>query len=120
MPLAHLSDCRDSEVIHARVQAHGANRERLRFPQMRQDTCRVTQRKQRIAQGQPEIKGLLAPVARLWQMRQGTERLLEARYGLAMGRPCHGLLSRLPAIDQRLSPHFTPEGMMRQAFDLFN
>ena len=51
-------------------------------------------------------------------MREGTERLLEIPHGLAVGRPCHGLLPRLPAVRQGLVPHLAPQGMVRQAFDL--
>ena len=52
------------------------------------------------------------------QMREGTERLLEAPHGLAVGRPRHGLLPRLPAVHQGLVPHLAPQGMVGQAFDL--
>ena len=51
-------------------------------------------------------------------MREGTERLLEVPHGLAVGRPRHGLLPRLPAVRQGLVPHLAPQGMVRQAFDL--
>ena len=54
----------------------------------------------------------------LRQMREGTERLLEVPHGLAVGRPRHGLLPRLPAVRQGLVPHLAPQGMVRQAFDL--
>ena len=51
-------------------------------------------------------------------MQEGTERLLEVPHGLAVGRPCQGLLPRLPAVCQGLVPHLAPQGMMGQAFDL--
>ena len=54
----------------------------------------------------------------LRQMREGTERLLEGPHGLAVGRPCHGLLPRLPAVRQGLVPHLAPQGMVGQPFDL--
>ena len=78
----------------------------------------VTGRQERRAQGKPEIDGLLDGVALLRQMREGTERLLEIPHGLAVGRPRHGLLPRLPAVRQGLVPHLPPQGMMGQAFDL--
>ena len=58
-----------------------------------------------------------------WHVRapadaEGAERLLEGLHGLAIGRPCHGLLPRLPAVRQGLVPHLASQGMMRQAFDL--
>ena len=49
---------------------------------------------------------------------EGTERLLEGPHGLAVGRPRHGLLPRLPAVRQGLVPHLAPQGMVGQAFDL--
>ena len=52
---------------------------------------------------------------RCWK---GTERLLEGPHGLAVGRPRHGLLPRLPAVRQGLVPHLAPQGMVGQAFDL--
>ena len=73
---------------------------------------------ERRAQGEPEIDGLLARVALLWQMREGTERLLEVPHSLAVGRPRHGLLPGLPAVCQGLVPHLAPQGMVGQAFDL--
>ena len=38
--------------------------------------------------------------------------------GLAVGRPRHSLLPRLPAVCQGLVPHLAPQGMVGQAFDL--
>ena len=49
---------------------------------------------------------------------RGPERLLEGPHGLAVGRPRHGLLPRLPAVGQGLVPHLAPQGMVGQAFDL--
>ena len=58
----------------------------------------------RIAQGEPEIDSLPARIAVLRQMREGTERLLEIPHSLTVDRPRHGLLPRLSAVRQRLSP----------------
>ena len=49
---------------------------------------------------------------------QPGENLLEGPDGLAVGRPCQGLLPRLPAVRQGLVPHLAPQSMVRQAFDL--
>ena len=49
---------------------------------------------------------------------EGAERLLEVPHRLAVGRPRHGLLPRLPAVRQGLVPHLAPQGMVGQAFDL--
>ena len=46
------------------------------------------------------------------------ERLLEGPHGLAVGRPRHGLLPRLPAVHQGLVPHLPPQSMVSQALDL--
>ena len=87
-----------------------------RHARLRPKSPRRTERR---AQGKPEVDGLLARVARLRQMRENTERLLEIPHGLAVGRPRHGLLPGLPAVGQGLGPHLTPQGMVRQPFDLF-
>jgi hypothetical protein len=63
-------------------------REILGLTQSREDTPRVAGRKERRPQGEPEIDGLLAGVTRLWQMRQGIERLLEIPHGLTVRRSC--------------------------------
>jgi hypothetical protein len=71
-------------------------------------------------QGEPEIDSLFACIALLWQMREGTERLLEGPHGLTVGRPRQGLLPRLPTVRQGLVPHFPPQGMVAQTFDLLS
>ena len=73
---------------------------------------------ERIAQGQPEIDGLLDRVPPFRQMLERAERLLEGPHRLTVGRMRHGFLSRLPAIRQGLVPHLAPQGMMGQAVDL--
>ena len=93
-------------------------REGLGLVQVGQDTLIVARGRQRGAHGESEIDGLLARVTRLRQMREGTERLLEVRDGLAVSRPCHALLPRLPAVRQGLGPHLAPQGMVRQALHL--
>ena len=52
---------------------------------IRQDTPKVARRPERRAQGEPQVDGLLMCIARLRQMRQGAERLLEGLHGLAVG-----------------------------------
>ena len=71
-----------------------------------------------MTQAQADIDGLLVARATLGEMREGHQRLLEVRHGLAIGRPRHGLLPRLPAVGQGLVPHLPPQGMVRQPFDL--
>src|SRR4051794_9502097 len=56
-------------------------------------------------QGEPEIDGLLARVTRLRQKRESMKRLLEIPYLLVVRRPRHGLVPRLPAVQERLVPH---------------
>src|SRR4029450_4676581 len=67
-----------------------------------------------------EIDRLLACMALLWQMREGTQRLLEGPHGLAVGRPRQGLLARLPTARQGLVPHLPPQGMVGHPFDLLD
>ena len=50
------------------------------------------------AECQMEIDRLGTRLGCLWQMREGTERLLETPHRLAVGRPLHSLLSGLPAV----------------------
>src|SRR5207248_38900 len=64
--------------------------EGLSLTQIRQDTPQVAGWLKCRAQGEPKINGLLVRVALLWQMLEGTERLLEVPHGLAVSRPCQG------------------------------
>src|SRR4029453_10388195 len=93
------------------------HREVLGFAQTRQDAPKVARGKERRGQAEPEIDGLLKCIGLLWQMWEGTERLLEILHGFAVGRSRHGLFPRLPAVRQGLSPHLTPQSMVRQPFD---
>ena len=54
--------------------------EDLGLAQTYQHTTKVARWNERRAQGEPEIDGLLARGACLWQMREGIERLLEIPY----------------------------------------
>ena len=60
-------------------------REGLGLAQQCQDTLQVARWTECIAQGKSQIDGLLARVTCLWQMREGTERLLEVSHGLTVG-----------------------------------
>ena len=60
-------------------------REGFGFAQLRQDASAIARGIERRAQRQPEIDGLLTRVARLRQMREGTERLLKVPHGLTVG-----------------------------------
>ena len=64
------------------VEGH---REGLGLAQICQDVPTVAERTERRAQGEPEIDGLLACVTLLWQMLQGTERLLEIPHSPPVG-----------------------------------
>ena len=67
---------------------------------------RLVARRSRAPVGKPEIDGLLACVARLRQMREGTERMLEVPHGLAVGRG----LSPLPPEYVRALSHTSARG----------
>ena len=90
----------------------------LGFAQQREDTPRVAQWRERHTQSEPEINRLLARVARLRQMWQGIERLLEVPHSLAVGRSHHGFLPCLSAVRQGLIPHLAAQGMLRQPLHL--
>src|SRR5207244_4392115 len=83
------------------------------------DPPMLAQRMQGIAQLKPEIDGLRTRVSTLGEMLQGRQRLLQVRHGLAVGRARTRLDTRLAAIGEGLLPHLTPEGMVREAFDVF-
>jgi hypothetical protein len=93
-------------------------RESLGLVQICQSAPQVATRVERRAQGEPEIDGLLARVARLRQMRERTERLLEVSHSFVVSRPRHGLLPCLPAIHQGLIPYLSSQGVVRQAVHL--
>src|SRR5882762_9342213 len=80
--------------------------EGLSLAQICQDTPKIAEQEERRAQGEPEIDGLLACVALLWQGREGVECLLEVSHRFAVGRPGHGLLPGLPRVtaDQYAPP----------------
>ena len=59
-------------------------RKRLGLAQDCQDTPRAARRSECRAQSKPEIDGLLARLALLWQLLEGAECLLEGRDGLAI------------------------------------
>src|SRR5262245_36970141 len=86
--------------------------------QSRQATPQIAERTERQLQGKSELDSLRTRVAMLWQMREGTERLLEIFHGFMVGRPCHGLLPRLPTVRQGLVPPLSPQGMLRQTLYL--
>jgi hypothetical protein len=58
--------------------------EGLSLAQIYQDTPKIAEQAERRAQGEPEVDGLRKCVTRLWQMREGTERLLEIPHRLAV------------------------------------
>ena len=62
---------RESETCPSRRLVVESHREGFRLAQRRQDTPKFTERAERRAQGEPQINGLLARVARLRQMWQG-------------------------------------------------
>src|SRR5215510_11498142 len=68
---------------------------------------------ERPPQVQPDVDGLGARVALLWQMLESVKRLLEISHCLAVARMRHGLLPCLLKIRQRLVPHLPTQGMVR-------
>jgi hypothetical protein len=113
-------DCQKDRDPSQATRVVENRRQGLSFVQSRQDTPKVDRGPERRAQGEPQIKGLLAHVARLRQMWEGAECLLEILCSLAVGGPRYRLLSCLPAVRQGLVPHLAPQGMMGQTFDLLD
>src|SRR5215475_11682641 len=95
-------------------------REGLGLAYQRQHTPEVARRKERLVQGESEVDPLLARGARLRQMWEGAERLLEVFRRLAVGRPRHGLLPRLPAVCQGFVPYLPSQSMVGQPLDLLS
>jgi hypothetical protein len=98
------------------VEGH---RKGLGLAQARQDAPRVPRRQEGIMQDEPEIDGLLTLIPCLRQMWEGTECLLEIPRSLAVGRLRYGLVPGLSAVCQGFVPHLTPQGMVREALDMF-
>src|SRR5262249_6578380 len=113
-------DCEIDRDLAQATRVVEGHSEGFGLVQMYHSTSKLTNRSKRRAQGEPEIVGLLAGVALLWQMRKGTECLLEGPHGLAVGRPRYSLLPRLSAVYQGLVPHLPPSGMVGQAFELLD
>ena len=55
----------------------------------------------------------------LREMLQRHQRLLEAPYRFPVGRARGGLGTGLTKVRKGFSPHLAPEGMVREAFNLF-
>jgi hypothetical protein len=62
-------------------------RERFGITQSCKHAPIVAERAERRVQGESEINGLLTCIARVWQMCEGTEGMLEILHSLAVGRP---------------------------------
>src|SRR5262249_40940737 len=88
--------------------------ERLGSVQVVENAGVCIERQQDIPQVATQIDGLLDGVTALGELRQGGQRLLERPCSLAIGRPCYGLLPRLPMVSQGLVPHFTLGKVVRQ------
>ena len=74
---------------------------------------------ERRAQVKPEVDGLLKRIVAFREILQRFQRLLEARHRrLVVGRARQCLGARLTEIRRGHIPDFTPEGMVRQPFDL--
>ena len=69
-------------------------------------------------QSEAEIDGPHPRCRVLGQVREGLKRLLEGGHGLAERRAVDGPGAGLLAVGQGLLPDLTPQGMVRQAFDL--
>ena len=68
------------------------------------DARMVAGRVERCPHGKPEVDGLLTGCATLRQMLEGSERLLEIKYGFVVGGPRHGFRCGLLEIRNGLVP----------------
>ena len=78
----------------------------------------VTERPERVSEGEANVDGLLQRRRRLGKMAQGHQRLLEVGCRLAVGRPCEGFGPGLSQVRHRLLPHLAPEGVVGELFDV--
>src|SRR5712691_11839754 len=78
--------------------------ERLGLAQVFEDPSLVLEYKERIAQVEPEIDGLLEGLTTFRKMLQRAQRLFEARHRLAVSRARHRHGARLPGVAERLVP----------------
>ena len=92
--------------------------EPLRLAQIREDAITLSPLIEGMAQAKADIDGLLVTFATLGEVRQGPQRLLQARHRLPSGRAGHRLVARLAAVGDGLVPHLTPQGMVGQPFHL--
>src|SRR5262245_65681177 len=88
--------------------------EGLGLAQVFEDRPAVSECKERIAQVEPEIDGLLNDVTTFREMLQSAQRLLEARHRLAIDGTRLRPGARLPIVAERFIPALPPEGMLGQ------
>jgi hypothetical protein len=72
--------------------------EGLGLAQAFEDRSVVSEHKERIAQVEPEIDGLLQGITTFREMLQSAQRLLEARHCLSVGRARLRLGASLPVV----------------------
>jgi hypothetical protein len=93
-----LKSCKKEQHVSQTTRIAQGDSKGLGLLQIGQDTLKVPRWRERRAQGEPEVDGLLAHIVCLWQMGEGAERLLKIPRGLTVSRPRHGFLPRLPEI----------------------
>src|SRR2546425_5127135 len=92
--------------------------EHLGLAKVVEDSRELSEGSERIAKVQPEIKPELHGFAILGEMREGSERLLEARDRFPVSRACGSLRPGLTKVGDSLVPDLAPEGMVGEAIDL--
>jgi hypothetical protein len=91
------------------------SRQTFGFAKTGDDPLPVAERKKCAPQLEVEIDHLLERLARLGQLPQGRQRLLEETDGLTVGRSRQGLGASLMEVPDRLLPELAPNGVMGQA-----
>ena len=83
-----------------------------------EDSLKLAQERERIAQVEAELGGQHLGVRTRWEMSQRVQCLLEGRHRFVGRRVGHGPGSGLAAVGHSLVPHLPAQGMVRQALDL--
>jgi hypothetical protein len=92
--------------------------EHLRFAQVLSHARSIAERLERVPEIESDVDGQLGRLPGLGETVEGSHRLLQVGYRLAVGGPRAGPESRLAEIHDRLLPYLTPDGVMGQLFDV--
>src|SRR5262245_8460836 len=92
--------------------------ERFGLAQAAEAALELPERMERDPQVEAKIDGVLQHIAGLRQMPERRQRLLEAAYGLPVGRSCQSFGPGVAEVGYRLLPQLTPDSVMGQPLDV--